>query len=79
MSTHFPSVNAKQVIQVLHSLGFMERRITGSHHIYRNPQTGRIAVVPRHSNRDIKKGTLRNIVAQMGLSLAEFFEYLKSQ
>jgi predicted RNA binding protein YcfA (HicA-like mRNA interferase family) len=32
--------------------------------------------VPVHGNRDLKPGTLRSIIRQSGLSVAEFLELL---
>lgn len=71
-----PSLKAKQVINVLLKVGFMQRNTSGSHIIFRHPQTGKIVPVPFHGGRDIKKGTLRSIVRQSGLSLQEFVDLL---
>jgi len=38
--------------------------------------TGKIAIVPYHGGRDIKKGTLRNIIRQSGLSVEEFLSLI---
>lgn len=76
MSKNLPSVKPKEVIRVLKSLGFEERRVTGSHHIYRHKETGQIIPVPVHGNRDLKKGTLISIIRSSGLSIHEFTEKL---
>ena len=46
-------------------------RFNGSHHFYRDPATGRRAVVPVHGNQDLKPGTQRGIMRAAGLSDAD--------
>lgn len=77
MSTHFPSVKPKQIIKILKSKNFEEKRITGSHHIFKNSQTGRIIPVPVHGNKDLKKGTLRSILKMANLTVEELNQLLK--
>jgi predicted RNA binding protein YcfA (HicA-like mRNA interferase family) len=43
----------------------------GSHHIMRHPD-GRRTTVPVHAGRDIRPGTLRNILRDTGLTVDEF-------
>lgn len=43
-----PSFTPKQIIDILVDNGFALDRTSGSHHIYRNPNTGKIVVVPYH-------------------------------
>ena len=50
-------------------------RISGSHHVLKHPD-GRTVPVPVH-NRDMAKGTLRNILAIIGMtaeSCATFYD-----
>jgi predicted RNA binding protein YcfA (HicA-like mRNA interferase family) len=42
------------------------KRIKGSHHIYQNPVSGKITVVPMHK-KDLPKGTLYAILKQAGV------------
>ncbi|MBI5299515.1 MAG: type II toxin-antitoxin system HicA family toxin [Deltaproteobacteria bacterium] len=78
MSFHLPVVKPRQIIQILKKRGFKERRITGSHHIFRHAVTGCIVPVPVHGNKDLKKGTLRNILKLADISLAELHQFLES-
>lgn len=64
---------ARKVIRALESLGFQFARQRGSHAAYQHPD-GRIVIVPVHSNRDVARGTLREIIRQAGVSVEEFLE-----
>jgi len=75
MSGRLPQVRPKQLIRVLQRMGFILRRQTGSHAIFRHPETKAIAVVPIHP-KDIKRGLLYGILKQAGISEAEFVENL---
>ena len=50
-------------------------RIKGSHHILRHRDAenrGRGTVVPVHAGKDIKRGLLRKIIGDTGLTVKEF-------
>ncbi|WP_018635754.1 type II toxin-antitoxin system HicA family toxin [Parafrankia elaeagni] len=66
-----PVLSGGELVKVLEKLGFETVRISGSHHMLRNPD-GRFTVVPVHSERDIPVGTLRRIIRGTGMSVAEF-------
>jgi predicted RNA binding protein YcfA (HicA-like mRNA interferase family) len=44
------------------------RRITGSHHIYENPEIEQILSIPVHRNQDLKVGTLTALMKIAQLS-----------
>ncbi|XZO01602.1 MAG: type II toxin-antitoxin system HicA family toxin [Microcoleus sp.] len=44
------------------------KRITGSHHIYENPELEQILSIPVHRNQDLKVGTLRALIKIAQLS-----------
>jgi len=69
MST-LPSVTPKELIRILESKGFLLKRIHGSHHYFKHPVNGKIAVVPMH-NKDLPKGTLFSILKQAGIDKNE--------
>ena len=46
-------------------------RVSGSHHVMRHPD-GRTVVVPVHAGHDMAKGTLRGILAAVGMTPDEF-------
>lgn len=76
MGHRLPSLKGKEIIKALKKSGFVERRITGSHCILKNPQTGKIIPVPLHGSKDIKRGTLFGIIELAGLSVQEFINLL---
>lgn len=59
------SVKPRQIIKVLESKGFKLIRQKGSHRLYRKSQLR--VTVPYHT-KDLKPGTLRNILKQSGLT-----------
>ncbi len=66
----------REIARKLRSLGCEEipRRGGGSHHKWHNPAAGRIAPVPDWGGKDLKIGTLRHIVHQLGLDWEVFKE-----
>lgn len=67
MSDRLPQLKPKELTRALEKLGFLLRRQTGSHAIFRHPKTNHIAVVPIHT-RDIKRGLLFGILKQANIS-----------
>ena len=64
----------REVAQRLKQLGCTElpRRGGGSHRKWYNPTTERVTVIPDWGGKDLRKGTLRAGVKQLGLSWQEF-------
>ncbi len=58
------SVKPRQIIQVLEQRGFNFVRQKGSHRLYRKEDLR--VTVPYH-NKDLKPGTLQNILRQSGI------------
>ena len=76
MSRKLPALKPRAVMRALEKAGLVLVRITGSHHISEHPmRPGRIAPVPLH-NRDIKRGTVHNILKQAELTEEEFLDLL---
>ena len=73
MSKELPSLTPKQVIKALEKIGYEFFRQKGSHKIY--VKGALQAIVPYHG-KDLKKGTLHQIIKGTGLSIEEFREYL---
>ncbi|OGZ33836.1 MAG: hypothetical protein A3I88_03355 [Candidatus Portnoybacteria bacterium RIFCSPLOWO2_12_FULL_39_9] len=71
-----PVLKPRTLIKVLNKLEFYEVRKTGSHVILANKTSKQIISVPVHENKDIKKGLLRSIIRQTGLTVKEFIEML---
>jgi predicted RNA binding protein YcfA (HicA-like mRNA interferase family) len=74
MPAAIPAVRGAQVVRALERAGFQVVRISGSHHVMKHPD-GRTVPVPVH-NRDIAKGTLRNILAIIGRTTEELRDLL---
>lgn len=72
MFSKLPALKAKEVVKGLKAIGFVEKRITGSHIIMKNPKNNKIVVIPTHGTKDIKRGTLFSIIKQAELSVEEF-------
>ena len=72
-----PAINGRRAIQALQRAGFVVDRIVGSHHVLTYPgDPTRTVVVPVHSGRDLKPGTLRSVVRQAGFTPEEFAKLL---
>ena len=69
-----PALKPKGVIRALEEAGFSFVRQKGSHRIYVKGSLG--VTIPFH-NKDLKKGTLRHIIKQAGLTTEEFLKFLK--
>jgi predicted RNA binding protein YcfA (HicA-like mRNA interferase family) len=73
MSDRLPSLSPDEVIRALKKAGFEVTRIRGSHHILRHrDDPARGTVVPVHAGKDIKRGLLRKIISDTGLTIDEF-------
>lgn len=66
--TRLPSLRAREVIAALKRAGFVESHQRGSHLYLHHPERGLLTSVPVHSGRDLKRGTVRAILSQAGLT-----------
>lgn len=73
--SNFPSVTAKDFSKVIKKLGYYLDLQKGSHAIYKDNQGNRI-VVPIHSGKDLKQGTLLGMIKDIGIDKEEFFKLL---
>jgi predicted RNA binding protein YcfA (HicA-like mRNA interferase family) len=64
----------REISRKLKSLGCdeMRNRGAGSHRVWRNPRNRKIAPIPDWGPKDLKLGTLRAIIRQLGLDWQEF-------
>ncbi|MFM6192940.1 MAG: type II toxin-antitoxin system HicA family toxin [Planktothrix sp.] len=64
----------REVAQKLKQMGCQEisRRGGGSHRKWYNPNNGVIVPIPDWGNKDLKLGTLRQIIRQLDLDWDEF-------
>ncbi|NOR46660.1 MAG: addiction module toxin, HicA family [Methanosarcinaceae archaeon] len=73
--TKLPVVSGKQVIKALNCAGFYVHHQKGSHVTLRMEEYPQIrVVVPIH--HVVKKGTLKSIIKDAGLTVEEFVELL---
>ncbi len=76
MTERLPSLRAREVIRALERAGFVVSRTSGSHcRLIHAADPTRKVTVPVHG-ADLKRGTLRAIISQAGLSVAEFLALL---
>lgn len=72
--SRLPVLTWQQVVRALERAGFMFDRQKGSHMVYYHPETNHTVIVPRH--REIKTGTLREILREADLSREDFRKLL---
>jgi predicted RNA binding protein YcfA (HicA-like mRNA interferase family) len=77
MNERLPSLKAREVIRALERAGFAVSRTSGSHcRLIHTTNSARKVTVPLHGSTDLKRGTMRAIIAQAGLTVAEFIDLL---
>ena len=67
-------MNYREAVRKLGNLGCQElpRRTGGSHRKWFNPGTGRVTVLPDWGAKDLKLGTLRAAIRQLGIDWQTF-------
>jgi predicted RNA binding protein YcfA (HicA-like mRNA interferase family) len=75
MPSAVPAVPGIKVVRALERAGFKVTRVSGSHHVMRHPD-GRTVPIPVHPGRDMPKGTLRNVLAIIGMEADELRKLL---
>ena len=69
-----PKISGRECVKALEKAGFYLKRQRGSHMILRRDQPFGQVVVPDH--KELDRGTLRAIIQQAGLSVAELNDLL---
>lgn len=69
-----PVVSGWECVRALERAGFVVRRQTGSHIIMQRLNPKVTVSVPNH--RELRRGTLRDIINNAGLTVDEFVELL---
>ena len=64
-------VSGRRMCKLLEDRGWQLVRVSGSHHVYRDPATRRRTTVPVHGNTDLKPGTQRSIMRDAELTDAD--------
>jgi predicted RNA binding protein YcfA (HicA-like mRNA interferase family) len=70
-----PACKPAEVIRALLRAGFFLDHSTGSHRYFRHPTRSGIVTAPFH-RKDLKRGTLKSILDQAGLSVDDFLKLL---
>jgi predicted RNA binding protein YcfA (HicA-like mRNA interferase family) len=71
-----PVLPATQIIRALKRAGFIEDRQRGLHLVLIHPVSKARTVIPVHGGRDIGKTLLKKILADAGLTVAQFSDLL---
>lgn len=70
-----PIISARELVKVLHKIGYDVDHITGSHIILRNTKySHRRLSIPKH--KEIARGTLSSIIKESGLDVKQFLKML---
>ena len=65
----------REVTRRLRKLGFrFYRQGKGSHELWVRDADGRVVPVPHHRGKSIRKGTVRAIIREVGVSVDEFLD-----
>ena len=65
----------REVTRRLRKLGFrFYRQGKGSHELWVRDSDGRVVPVPHHRGKSIRKGTVRAIIREVGVSVDEFLD-----
>ena len=70
-----PILKPREVVAAVKKAGFIKTHQTGSHKHFKHPKSGRRTTVPIHPT-DVKRGTLRQIIGQTGLTREQFLDLL---
>jgi mRNA interferase HicA len=77
LSRKLAGLNGRQIVKALQRGGYEVIRLSGSHHVMRNPKvpTSKV-IVPVHGSKDLPPGTVASILRQAGLTIEEFASLL---
>ncbi len=65
----------QEVTRRLRKLGFrLYRHGKGSHELWVRDSDGRVIPVPHHASKAIRKGTVRAIIRETGMSVEDFMD-----
>jgi len=71
-----PVISGKDVITILHKIGFQHTRTAGSHAILKKETNSGKITIPVPLHKELAKGTLLSIIHQAGLTREEFMQLL---
>jgi len=71
-----PAVTPRQLIAALERIGFSVHHVRGSHYYLKHPTDPHVRVTVAYHSKTLKRGTLRAILRQANLTVAELREHL---
>ena len=74
--TRLPAVKPRELIRALERAGFFVHHVTGSHYYLKRPDDPTLRVTVAYHNKDLKRGTLRAILREAGLTADELLRLL---
>lgn len=75
--TRLGSYSGEQVVRAFRRAGWHVARRKGSHVIMEKEDFDATPSIPVHKGKDVKKGTLRNLIRDAELSVEEFLKMIK--
>ena len=70
-----PVISGKEFLRLLMKYGCTLVSVKGSHFKVENPSNGMWTIVPIHSNKDMNRGFMLNILEnQLGIDADDFFK-----
>lgn len=75
--TRLGSYSGDQVVRAFKRAGWHVARRKGSHVIMEQEGFDATPSIPVHKGKDVKKGTLRDLIRDAGLSVEEFLNLIK--
>ena len=73
--TKLRELSYTDITKILKKLGFrFYRHGKGSHELWVRDSDGKAVPVPHHKGKNIRKGTIRAIFSEIGISLKDFFK-----
>jgi predicted RNA binding protein YcfA (HicA-like mRNA interferase family) len=72
-----PNVTGDEACSAFGTFDFQLDRVRGSHHILKKSGHVNVLSVPIHGKKPLKKGTLRSLIRDAGITVEEFVAALK--
>ena len=78
MASHLPQVTGREAIRAFGQVGYLHVRTNGSHYILKRDGHPLLLSVPVHGNKAVRRGTLKSLIADAGLTTDGFAALLKT-
>jgi len=75
MASILSELSYRELIKKLKKYGFrFYRSGKGSHELWVRDSDGKVIPVPHHKGKSIRKGTIRAIIREIGVTIKEFYK-----